>query len=80
MGMGRVETGKTAFTQIPTFQHSIEAITKTVNASWKVQRQTAKVSCQGKCRNISATCCLNQRIASDSVGQIEGQTLQVNTQ
>lgn len=63
-----VAVGKTA---VSTWEHmymlSVEVITATVNASWKVEPQTAKVSCQGKCRNGTATCCLNQRIAPSSV-------------
>ena len=74
-----VAVGRTAVTQtrfplvfaVPTWEHmcmlSVEVITATVNASWKVEPQTAKVSCQGKCRNGTATCCLNQRIAPSSV-------------
>lgn len=70
---------KTAITQtrfplvfaVSTWEHmymlSVEVITATVNASWKVEPQTAKVSCQGKCRNGTATCCLNRRIAPSSV-------------
>lgn len=49
-----------------------EVITKAVNASRKVGWQTAKVSCQGKCGNGGATYCLNQRVASGSVGQTWG--------
>lgn len=53
-----VAIGETALTQIPSLyaclhlSHrnmlSIEVITKTVDASWKVKSQTAKISCQGK--------------------------------
>lgn len=50
----------------------VEVIIQTVNVSWKVAPQTAKVSCQEKCRNGSATCCLNHRIALLSVAQIQG--------
>lgn len=51
---------------------SVEVITETVNASWKVKSQTARVSCQGECRNgrchllfkpenSSKFCCRNLR-------------------
>lgn len=53
-----VAIGETALTQIPSLYAclhlsrrnvlSIEVITKTVDASWKVKSQTAKISCQGK--------------------------------
>lgn len=58
---------------------SIEVIVKTVDASWKVKSQTAKVSCQGKCSSGGATCCLNQRTASGSVAQIWKLMLGENT-
>lgn len=58
---------------IGTYAHAIHrGGYKTVNASWKVKSQTAKVSCQGKCRNDTATCCLSQRTAPSSVAPMKG--------
>lgn len=50
----------------------VEVITQTVKVSWKVVPQTAKVPCQERCGNGTASCCYTERIAPLSAAPLQG--------